>query len=59
MEGLTTRTHRRVDSPFDYLVWDNLPPSGKEEDRGAGVQRFTVRIPCRGGPRGWRGNPAT
>ncbi|MDI6831862.1 MAG: glycosyltransferase [Actinomycetota bacterium] len=45
VEVYTTRSQRMIQTPFNYLVWDNFLPAGEEEDEGVRVRRFEVRNP--------------
>lgn len=45
VEVFTTRSRQMILSPFNYLLWDNFLPPGREEDGGVGVNRFEVRNP--------------
>ncbi len=45
VEVFTTRSLRMIQTPFDYLVWDNFLPGGVEEDEGVRIHRFEVKNP--------------
>ncbi len=45
VEVYTTRSQHMIQTPFNYLVWDNFLPGGEEEDQGVKVHRFEVSNP--------------
>lgn len=45
VEVFTTRSRQMILSPFNYLIWDNFLPPGREEDQGVVINRYEVYNP--------------